>query len=90
MVPELDVTKAQVDKQGEVYTLRLPWSGEDVAVNLASMRDIESYSPFRILDVCVRGGEGACMVIKVATENKPVAVSSVDIVRIKRKCVSSF
>ena len=85
VVPELDVTRAQVDKSGETYTLRLPWSAGDVAVSLASLREIESYSPFRIVDVCVRGGENACVVVQVATENKRIEFTEVDIIRLKRK-----
>jgi hypothetical protein len=85
VVPELDVTRAQVDKGGEIYTLRLPWSGGDVAVSLASLREIESYSPFRVVDVCVRGGEHACVVVQVATENRRIEFTEVDIIRLKRK-----
>jgi hypothetical protein len=85
VVPELDLTRAQADKSGETYTLRLPWSGGDVAVSLASLREIESYSPFRIVDVCVRGGENACVVVQVATENRRIEFTEVDIVRLKRR-----
>jgi hypothetical protein len=99
VVPELDLTKADVSKVGDVYSLRMPWSGGEVRMSLASMREIESYSPYRIVDVCVKSGkdgqdgkdgkhgENACVLVQVASENKAIAYSSVDIVRIKRKCV---
>ena len=90
VVPELDLTRAQVDKTGDVYTMRLPWSGPDVCVTLASMREIESYSPFRIVDVCVKGGENACVVVLVANENKRIEFTEVDIVRLKRKRMCGF
>jgi hypothetical protein len=85
VLPELDLTRAQSDKSGETYTLRLPWSGGDVAVSLASLREIENYSPFQVVDVCVRGGENACVVVQVATENRRIEFTEVDIVRLKRK-----
>ncbi len=85
VVPELDLTKAEVCKAGEVYALRMPWSAGDVRMNLASMREIESYSPYRILDVCVKGGENACVVVQVATENKSIVFNECDVIRIKRK-----
>jgi hypothetical protein len=87
VLPELDVTRAEACKTGETYTLRLPWGAGDVRVSLASLRDIESYSPYRILDVSVRGGEHACVSVQVATENRPLVFSEVDIVRIKRRRV---
>ncbi len=87
VVPEVDLTKASVERQGEVYALTVPWSGGDVRVNLGQLKEIESYSPYRISDVCVKGGENACIVVKVTTENKPITFSSTDIVRIKRKRV---
>jgi len=87
VVPELNLPLADVSKQGEVYTLRIPASGADVRVSLSQLREIETYSPFRIVDVCVWGGEHASVVVKVATENRPLVVSEVDILRIKRKRV---
>jgi hypothetical protein len=85
VVPELDLTKAEVGKVGEVYALRMPWSAGDVRMNLASMREIESYSPYRILDVCVKSGENACVVVQVATENKSIVFNECDVIRIKRR-----
>ena len=85
VVPELDLTKADVSKVGDVYSLRMPWSGGEVRMSLASMREIESYSPYRILDVCVKGGENACVVVQVATENKSIVFNECDVIRIKRK-----
>ena len=90
VVSELDLTRAQVDKTGDVYTMRLPWSGSDVCVTLTTMREIESYSPFRIVDVCVKGGENTCVVVLVATENKRIEFTEVDIVRLKRKRMCGF
>jgi hypothetical protein len=87
VVAEVDLTRASVERQNEIYVLTVPWSACDVRVNLGQMKEIEAYSPFRIVDVCVRGGEGACLVVKVGTENRPVQASEVDIVRIKRRRV---
>jgi len=86
MVPELNITLAEAQKQGEVYTVRLPASGSEVVVCLAQLRDIEAYSPCRILDVAVKmERESACVVIQVGTENRPLAFSEVDIVRISKR-----
>ena len=85
VVAEVDLTKASVERQGEVYVLTVPWSACDLRVNLGQLKEIEAYSPFRIVDVCVKGGEGACVVVKVGTESRPIQVSEVDIVRIKRR-----
>jgi hypothetical protein len=85
VVAEIDLTKAEVGKSGDVYSLRLPWSGGEVRVSLAQMKEIESYSPYRILDVCVRGGESACVVVQVATENKAIVFSECDVLRVKRR-----
>ena len=87
VVAELDLTKADVCKSGEVYTLRMPWSAGEVRVSLAQMKEVESYSPYRILDICVRGGENACVVVQVATENKAIVFSECDVLRVKRKRV---
>jgi hypothetical protein len=89
VVPEVDLTRAQVDKSGEVYTLRLPWSASDVKITLAQMRDISNYSPFRIFEVCLCGGESASLVVQVATTDRPINFSEMDIVRVhcKRRCV---
>jgi hypothetical protein len=86
VVPELNLTLADVSKQGEVYTMRLPASSAELRVNLSQLREIEGYSPARVIDVCVRsGGEHASVVVQVATENRPVFVQETDIVRIKRR-----
>jgi hypothetical protein len=85
-VPEVNLTAADVSKQGEVYTLRMPASTPELRVSLAQLRDIESYSPFRIVDICVRGGgEHASVVVQVATEARAIVFSETDIVRIKRR-----
>jgi len=81
-VPELDVTRAEAGKAGEVYTLRVPWSAGDVRVSLAQLREVEAYSPCRVLDVACDNG---WLVVKVGTEARPIAFSEVDIVRIKRR-----
>lgn len=85
VVPEVDLTQASVERAGEVYALTVPWSACEVRVTLGQMKEIEAYSPFRVLDVSVRGGEGACLVVRVGTEARPLQVSEVDIVRIKRR-----
>jgi hypothetical protein len=85
VMPETNLTVATVEKVGEVYTLRLPCATPEMRVSLAQLREIEAYSPFRIIDICVRGGEHACVVLQVATEQRALVFSEVDIVRIKRK-----
>jgi hypothetical protein len=37
------------------------------------------------VDVCVRGGENACVVVQVATENKAIVFSECDVLRVKRR-----
>ena len=86
VVPEVNATAADVSKQGEVYTLRMPASSAELRVSFAQLREIESYSPYRILDICVRcGGEHASVVVQLATENRAMVFSETDIVRIKRR-----
>ncbi len=85
VVPEVSATATDVNKQGEVYTLRMPASSAELRVSFAQLREIESYSPFRILDICVRSGEHASVVVHLATENRAILFSETDIVRIKRR-----
>ena len=86
VVPELDLTRAQVERNGDTYTLRLPWSAGDAVVTLASLREIESYAPYRILDVSVStSAGGACMAIQLATENKPLVFTEWNVIRLKRR-----
>lgn len=87
VIPECNLTLATVDKTSEAYTLRIPCATAEMRVNLAQLREVEAYSPFRILDVCVHGGEKPCVVVQVATEQRAIVFSEVDIVRIKRRRV---
>ena len=86
VVPELNITLADAQKQGEVYTVRIPASAAEIVVHLSQLRDIEAYSPCRILEVGVKvAGDGVSVVIRVATENRPLVFSEVDIVRISKR-----
>ncbi len=87
VIIESNVTLATVEKAGEMYTMRIPCATTEVRVSLAQLREIEAYSPFRITDICVCGGNNASVVLQIATENKRLNVSEVDIVRIKRRRV---
>ena len=69
-VPELDVTRTEKGKAGEVYTLRVPWSAGEVRVSLAQLHEVETYSPCRVLDVSCENG---WLVVKVGTETRPIA-----------------
>jgi hypothetical protein len=85
-VPELDVTRAAVRLDKDVYVLRIPASISEVTVDLSQLREIEAYSPFRIVQVGVKlEKEGASVEVRVATENRPLAFSEVDIVRITKR-----
>ncbi len=86
VVPELNITLADAHKHGDVYVVRLPASTTEISVHLSQLREIEAYSPFRILEVGVKfAADGASVVIRVATENRPIAFSEVDIVRISKR-----
>lgn len=86
-VPELDVTRAAVRMEKDVYVLRLPASVGEMAVDLSQLREIEAYSPFRVVQVgvAVGGTEGVWVEVRVATESRPLAFSEVDIVRITKR-----
>ena len=85
-VPELDVTRAAVKMDRDVYVLRIPASTSEITVDLSQLREIEAYSPFRIVQVGARlEKEGASVEVRVATENRPLAFSEVDIVRITKR-----
>jgi hypothetical protein len=50
------------------------------------VRDIEAYSPFRILDVGVRCvSDGPALIVRVGTEQRVIQASQVDIIRISNK-----
>ena len=53
-VQELNVALTDIQKSNDTYLIRIPASGAETAVGIAQLRDIEAYSPFRILDVGVR------------------------------------
>ena len=62
-VPELDVTRATVKMEKDVYVLRIPASTSELTVDLSQLRDVEAYSPFRIVQVGVKlEKEGASVV----------------------------
>ena len=86
-VPELDVTRAVLKMEKDVYVLRLPASVSEITVDLSQLREIEAYSPFRVVQVgvAVGGKEGVCVEVRVATESRPLAFSEVDIVRITKR-----
>ena len=85
-VPELDVTRAAVRMDKDVYVLRIPASTSEITVDLSQLREIEAYSPFRIVQVGAKlEKEGASVEVRVATENRPLAFSEVDIVRITKR-----
>ena len=85
-VPDLDVTRAAVKMDKDVYVLRIPASTSELTVDLSQLRDVEAYSPFRIVQVGVKlEKEGASVEVRVATENRPLAFSEVDIVRITKR-----
>ena len=86
-VPELDVTRAAVRMEKDVYVLRLPASVSEITVDLSQLREIEAYSPFRVVQVgvAVGGTEGVWVEVRVATESRPLAFSEVDIVRITKR-----
>jgi hypothetical protein len=85
-VPELDVTRAAVRMDKDVYVLRIPASTSEITVDLSQLREVEAYSPFRIVQVSAKlEKEGASVEVRVATENRPLAFSEVDIVRITKR-----
>ncbi len=85
-MPELNITLAEAQRHGDVYVVRIPASTPEITVDLSQLREIEAYSPFRILQVGVTfAADNASVEIRVATENRPIAFSEVDIVRISKR-----
>lgn len=85
-IQELNVTLTDIQKSNDTYVIRIPASGPDTAVGIAQLRDIEAYSPFRILDVGVRCvSDGPALIVRVGTEQRVIQASQVDIIRISNK-----
>ena len=85
-IQELNVTLTDIQKSNDTYVIRIPATGADTAVGLAQLRDIEAYSPFRILDVGVRcASDGPALTVRVGTEQRAIQASQVDIIRISSK-----
>ena len=85
-VQELNVALADIQKSNDTYVIRIPASGAETAVGIAQLRDIEAYSPFRILDVGVRcAADGHALTVRVGTEQRAVLATQVDIIRISNK-----
>ena len=88
-IPEVDVTKMELDKSADLYSIRLPFSARTFMLSLEQLRQIQTYSPARISDVLVgSSSEAPQLTIRVTTEAKPLLFSEIDIIRIrKRRCM---
>ena len=88
-IPEVDVTKMELDKSADLYSIRLPFSARTFMLSLEQLRQIQTYSPARISDVLVgSNAEAPQLTIRVTTEAKPLLFSEIDIIRIrKRRCM---
>jgi len=85
-IHELNVTLTDIQKSNDTYLIRIPASDAETAVGIAQLRDIETYSPFRILDVGVRcAADGHALTVRVGTEQRAVLATQVDIIRISNK-----
>ncbi len=85
-IHELNVTLTDIQKSNDTYVLRIPASGTDTTIGISQLREIEAYSPFRIVDVSVRcASEGHALMVRVGTEQRAIQASQVDIIRISNK-----
>ena len=87
-IPEVNVTLIEIEKLKDVYNVRLPMSVRTFIVSLEQLRQIQAYSPARILDASVGlGSDFPHITLRVTTEARPVMYSEIDIIRIsKRRC----
>jgi hypothetical protein len=85
-VQELNVTLTDIQKSNDTYVIRIPCSGLDTVIGIAQLRDIEAYSPFRILDVGIKcASDSHALTVRVGTEQRAIQASQVDIIRISNK-----
>ncbi len=85
-IHELNVTLADIQKSNDTYILRIPASGAETTIGISQLREIEAYSPFRIVDVSVKcASDGHDLAVRVGTEQRVIQASQVDIIRISNK-----
>jgi hypothetical protein len=83
---ELNVALTDIQKSNDTYILRIPTSGAETVVGISQLREIEAYSPFRIVDVSVKcAGDSHGLTVRVGTEQRAIQASQVDIIRISNK-----
>jgi hypothetical protein len=83
---ELNVALTDIQKSNDTYILRIPTSGAETVVGISQLREIEAYSPFRIVDVSVKcAGDSHALTVRVGTEQRAIQASQVDIIRISNK-----
>ena len=87
-IPEVNVTLIEIEKLNDVYNIRLPMSMRTFIVSIEQLRQIQAYSPARILDASVGlGNDFPHVTLRVTTEARPLTYSEIDIIRIsKRRC----
>ena len=87
-IPEVNVTLIEIEKLRDMYNIRLPMSMPAFIVSIEQLRQIQAYSPARILDASVGlGNDFPHVTLRVTTEARPLTYSEIDIIRIsKRRC----
>lgn len=81
----ISLERLSIEKQGNTYIVCVPMTGE-FEMGLADLRQVENYSPARVLDlrVCVSPSSN-CVKLVIGDETRQALVSECDIVRVRKR-----
>lgn len=82
----VNLAQAAIERKGNTYVVSLPLP-PDSEVSLTDLRQIEAYSPARVLDIRTTLRSNQTPVVKciVGDENSPVVVAETDVVRVTKR-----
>lgn len=86
-IPVCDLLRASTVKRGENYEVTVPMCSGATQVSLEHLRNIQQYSPARVLEIIVgfpENGERHLRLL-LGGENGLLVVSEMDIVRIRKR-----
>ena len=81
----VDISRSQLEKVDGGYSVTVPISG-DSEINLSDLRNVESYSPARVIDLRVQMKANRNNIkLIIADENRKVMVAECDVVRVRKR-----
>lgn len=81
----LDISRSSLEKIDSGYSITIPIIGEK-DINLSDLRNVESYSPARVIDLRVQMKTNRNLLkLLIGDENRKVMVAECDVVRVRKR-----